>query len=113
MNALTQKKKIAAIILPWIFYLGFAGSTLIIENVLPHGSDILNSVLMSRIALYLLIGMGVFWIACRAWLCFHQSWSIFSKIAAFIGMVLIETAIAFVVYVFWTVGMIGGPINPG
>ena len=29
------------------------------------------------------------------------------------GAALLELPLAFVVYLFWVIGMIGGPINPG
>ncbi len=107
----TRKRRwrhIALWIGPWAFYLAMVVGTLIVEEVSRRGFGWLRVVVRNDVLQVLAVIVVAQWLAARVALGFLR------KSALLAGAVtLLELPFAAVVYMFWAVGMIGGPINPG
>jgi hypothetical protein len=102
-----------ALALPWIIYLGFVIVTVVGENSPLRGTAQISWMTRGQMPLYLFIFIGCVYLVCRVWLGTLLEWPIFQRIGGLIGLAIIEAGVVFVVFLFWAVGMIGGPINPG
>lgn len=105
----SRRWKIPALWLaPWTFYLSAVIVTLAAANLDGRGFGWLRPLEKDEV-LRVLAGMVVvLWITTRVVVA-AKSKSVWLVAA----LTVIELPFAFVVYLFWAIGMIGGPINPG
>ena len=93
---------------PWALYLSSVAATIAASYFGERGTGWLLTLTKDGIILTLAILVGLLWLACRVAVVVVCR----SPLPAIAGAVL-ELPLAFLVFLFWAVGMIGGPINPG
>ena len=107
------RKPVVALLTPWIPYLAFVVITVVAENSPLRGNSQIRWMTRGHTPIYFFSAMAVIYLACRIWLGSLLRWPLFQRITGIIGLGVVEAGVVFVVFLFWAVGMIGGPINPG
>jgi hypothetical protein len=93
---------------PWVFYLSAVLMTLAAATVNGRGFGWLRPLEKNEVLRVLAGLVVVLWISARV------SLAVKSKSAwLVVALATAELPFAFVVYLLWVFGMIGGPINPG
>ena len=113
MTLSIPRSYVVALALPWVLFLGFVFITVVGENSPLRGTAQISWMTRGQTPLYLFILMGITCLVCRIWLGALLRLSIVERSVSLTGLAIVEVAIVFLILVFWAVGMIGGPINPG
>ena len=93
---------------PWALYLGCVLVTLVGANGSRRWFGWLHPVTKNDVLLSLALIVVLWWAVARLLIGLRLKQVWFACVAG-----VLELPVALLVYVFWAVGMIGGPINPG
>jgi hypothetical protein len=100
-------------VLPWFWCFIFVTLTLLVANIHHPAISWLSPLTRNLLLNPLAISVVALWITSRIILIVRGKNNLWQRAAIAFGVGLLELGLGFIIYLFWAVGMIGGPINPG
>jgi hypothetical protein len=100
-------------LLPWLWCFIVVTLTLLATNIHHPAISWLSPITRNALIKPLAISVVALWITSRVVLITRARNNFGQRATIAFGIGLLEVGVGFIIYLFWAVGMIGGPINPG